>query len=362
MVEESTPIAPMKKVWEEFLDGEKNMRDGSLSGKQFSFLSSTSSLAKELGGIHGNNEKASKVLHEITKSPSATCQQVFQALQYGADASWRCPFTGQCSLHHLAEHGQFRILKLLSFIKTLSFNVKDEHNQTPLMAACRAKPSASNSKVIKVLLRRRDCGLDDLDHRGHSALYYAWEGKNIAALRRVLLARGSLFNCIREFAEEIPLVYELQQFLEPHADVSTLANIPKPRELNAFFSATLVYPLMVDYYSQQDWMLTIRAVLTRQPRAVVDGMVLFGLREEIRSMKKYPMAPRKVQEIVLEVNDADDDASFQASVQQTRMRRQEIKMMKVQNMKEKRQAKEHEEHEEKKKLELERIEKMFAFR
>jgi hypothetical protein len=329
-------------------------------------LFSSSSYVKALCASVTVNQGASTVLNEITNDPKVTIKHVLQALKYGADVSWTNPTNGRTAIHNLAEHNQHNILKLLTNIKKASFQVKDNMGLTPLMVVCKSEPSSNADKTVKALLRRRDVGIDELDYCGHSALYYAWEKKNIQVVKRLLLAKASVYCCIREFAEEIPLMFELLTFLEKNLGsdisqpISSLSTLTKPKSLQSFFSATVLHAEMVDYYSARSAFLSLQAMVSRNARQLVDGMVLFGLREELRSMKKFSLPglirARQVEEVVLEM-DVEED--FKAAVVISQQRRHEVKQMKLQQSKLKRKLKDDEERETKRRTEMDRIDKLF---
>eukprot|EP01039_Chlorochromonas_danica_P008619 gene8619-9498_t len=387
-----------KTPWELFLDGEKDLREPNPSSSssltlpykllsRLPFIPSTATTTKttvkstELENILSKatrNESASKALYEMSQYASLTFPVVVQALQHGADLHWTSPLTGQCALHHLAALGQHYILRKLCRLKSISFSMKDHENRTPLMTAVLSMHSNENrrDRVIKVLIQRRDCALDELDSQGHSALYHAWEKKDIRSIRRLLLAKASVWNCVMDLAEQIPLLYELLTFLREHrlqsnhiAKITTmLTHVIKPKALESFFSAVALHPQMVDIYSLSVWTLPIKVTLLMSKQQLADGMILFGLREELRAMKKWSMhdlLPANPVTVVdmgideIEVEMGISSPSPEPSIEVLHSRRQAVRARKLAEGRRKREAREEMHKLAAREAERSRIEKQF---
>lgn len=352
--------AKAKKAWKDFLEGETNIReDRIVDGKVTWEILEKSTDCR-------SNEFASKVLYELSKSSSTTEKQVLLLLSLGADPNWCCPFEWHCSIHHFARSGQYSILKHLLKMKRVLGSPRDKDGFTPLMVASRESSCRRNTLTMKTLLKRVDCGLDLLDYCGHSAVYHAWESKNLGALRKLLLAKASVFNCLKEFAEEVPLLYKLHKFIEFNIgdDLSRMPSlitmVSKPVELQGFFAATALHADMVDVYRNPSVVLSVRSLITGQTRALADGMIMFGLREELRSMKKYSGTINRPASSLNEIHvEVESKEEYDNAVQAVKQRRQAIRAMKLQQFKAKRKAEEEVAEEQRKKVELERIDKIF---
>ncbi|RYG96977.1 ankyrin repeat domain-containing protein, partial [archaeon] len=278
-----------EKVFNEFVEGEQDLRGNSpihTPMTRLNFLSSnTNQIIKQIRSTSYDHE-ASRVLLEMTKDPSISLYRIVEIMQYGAKPTDTCDNTGKTAFHHVAFTGNHAVMKFLCRFAEWPVNSRDKSMQTPLMVAAKALPGAHNTKTVKHLLQRRDILIDELDMCGYNALYYAWEKRNAWVVRLLLKKRASVITCLKEFAEEIPVLYDMCKFLDLHAHqtVAAMSAMHKPEHTHCFFSATQMHMHMVDFYSA----LRVRwSVAVQGARYAVDGMVMLGLREELRYMKKF---------------------------------------------------------------------------
>eukprot|EP01031_Cornospumella_fuschlensis_P034816 gene34816-42165_t len=359
-----------EKIFKEFLEGEQDLRGESTSQNRLSRLtfwgSGNLQFIKSIKSIPYNHE-ASRVLLEMTKDPRIGLFRIVEIMMYGAKPTVICESSGKTAFHHLASTGNHAVMKFLCRFAEWPVNVRDKSLQTPLIVAAKATPSTQNAKTVAHLLARRDILIDELDMCGYNALYYAWEKRNVWVVRLLLKQRASVITCLKEFAEEIPLLYDMSKFLDLHSHqtVAAMSAMQKPEHINTFFSATHMHVQMVDFYSaaRVRW-----SAATQGARYAVDGMLMLGLREELRRLKKFDSTQalvRGLSDVRIEVNDAKDvdvEAQYQEDLERSLSRRMEVRKSKLQRFHERQQDLERQEKERKRVADSERVDKIFDSR
>lgn len=363
-----------EKVFKEFVEGEQDLRDKVVVQTRMSRLAFLSSnhlqIVKAVKCIPYNHD-ASRALFEMAKDPAISIYHIVEIMQYGAKPTYICESTGKTAFHHLASTGNYAAMKFFCRFAEWPVNSRDKNMQTPLMIAAKASPSTHNAKTAKYLLGRRDILIDELDMCGYNALYYAWEKRNVWVVRLLLKKRASVITCLKEFAEEIPVLYDMSKFLDLHAHqtVAAMSTMQKPEHIHAFFSATLMHVHMVDFYSavRVRWSVAVQGA-----RYAVDGMLMLGLREELRYLKKFDSTQALVKglgDVRIELDDAgssvkhaDDDAQYQQDLERSKSRRLEVRQSKIQRFRERQREVEREEKEHKRIEDRERVDKIFDSR
>lgn len=312
----------MAQLWRDFLIGESDIRDGedvklgieAVAARELSYrkyLLDRSLLRKRMANTEvGSNRSANQTLYDMsTQEEDVHPKYVYFMLIEGlAAASWGpSESRGVTSIHQFARNCHFQALELLQDASLLDTLPIDQRGYTPIHHALYYADMRSTIQQEKTLHLLCQSKHSYLDHRcgdtGFTGLYLAYSQSSIRAMKVLLEHDASAISTLQLYSQSIPflrLLYDvLYQFPKNNSNNKTvnpslqfdeekwqemlqrLVNHPR---LNVFLNPTSLPDTMIDYHQSHSWLTLQKWRYGKQ--FVVNGMILFRIREELRASKR----------------------------------------------------------------------------
>lgn len=317
----------MAHLWRRFLEGEIDIREGVDPTREV-----TKNLERELqfrkyeirrdsllvlidNALRGTNRSANETLFEMSdQEEDIDPKYVFFILVEGkADPWWVAhPDKGTTAIHNFAKNCHFRALEVLRDAGMLDAVLPlDGQGYTPLHYALRYDDMRSTITQEKTLSLLCECKRNRINSlaQGQSALWMAYQQRSIRAMKVLLEHGASVVVNLVDFSRSIASLPVLVDILRPcltssssssgfHVDPSSFQTIAQRLESHPrwhfYVNPTQLSPDMVDYHRPRSALRLLK--WRRGKAAVVDGLVLFRLREELREAKRNTTAIRAVVE------------------------------------------------------------------
>lgn len=321
-------------IWEKYVFGEHDLRmplnnltkfRRKLLRYQLNFEFTLSRLLKEDTSSIPQNE-VSEILHSMTLDPRVKLIDVLEAVFiFHANPWYISPSNNQSVLHNLISGEKYKIAEIIirTFHKShpnlASFSgqklVTDQLNRTLLTAACTKKSTLDQRRLVSILVKSSQESINLKDCFGNSALYYAWVNKNTFIVRKLLRNGAAVIETINCYSRLIDYVLKVSGKLSPAISFNQpqmyyqtlLQGLIECHEKN----------LLVDYEYGIRYSLPV--VLNKDK--VLDGMLMFKLLLEIKSMKRKENAFGTIN-----YTDSENHDLTKENFENDLMRREEIQL------------------------------------
>lgn len=309
----------MATIWRRFLEGEIDIRAGvdptealkknverELQFRKYQLdRNSLSALMDK--ARRGSNSSANEALFEMSRQEEdVDLKYIFFILVEGCADPWWVAFPDKrvTAIHNFAKnchHGALEVLRDAGMLDSLPH---DGQGYTPLHYALRYDDMRSTMAQEKTLSLLCTCKRNSINSlaQGRSALYMAYEQRSIRAMKVLLEHGASVLVNLLDFSRSIaslPVLVDILRpclittpshgcQLQPQSFQAIAQRLESHPRLSYYVNPTQLSPDMVDYHRPRS---SLRLWKWRRGKAaVVDGLVLFRLREELRDAKRNTTA------------------------------------------------------------------------
>jgi hypothetical protein len=190
--------------------------------------------------------------------------------------------------------------------------VTDRFDRTLLSSVCTKTASFNQCRLVDILIKDLPESVNQRDTFGNSALYYAWANRNVSVVRTLLRNDATVIATLNCYSRLIDKALEASgktsseiQPIQPQIFYQTiLQGLVRCHEKN----------LLIDYDNDIRTYLPV----TLENEKVLDGMLLFKLLLELKSMKT-----KEISQVALR-NSTDNNEQVKESYENDLARREEM--------------------------------------